>query len=349
MPMTRRPSHDKWCQDARCLRTRCPAGHASRVPQVTWTRSHPQSEHPSPCVRVYVLGSGSSGNCLVVEAEGERLVLEAGMGPVRATMRMRTLGAELTTPRAPLGLFVTHHHGDHAAHAVPIARALRAPLHLHPGLETPRPRARLEVRSYVPGRAVPLASRSSWKRCPCRTTRRRSRCASPPRDGASPSRRTWGTPRARLRAFLAGCDLVLLDIELLPRSARRWAVPPRLKLRVAGPLGHPANAQAAEIARVAARLARRAPRARAPVAHEQPRRRAPSRPWPAARIASRSRPCCTASRVASTSDGRVVVGGGGAADAGKLGSRRRGWPARGKSRPDVCPGPVERKRAPQAC
>jgi len=45
-------------------------------------------------VRIFVLGSGSSGNCLVVEAEGERLLIDAGMGPTRAVARMRALGAD---------------------------------------------------------------------------------------------------------------------------------------------------------------------------------------------------------------------------------------------------------------
>ena len=48
-------------------------------------------------VRIFVLGSGSSGNCLVVEAEGERLLVDAGMGPTRATEKMRALGADLVT------------------------------------------------------------------------------------------------------------------------------------------------------------------------------------------------------------------------------------------------------------
>src|SRR6185437_7090364 len=74
-------------------------------------------------VKVFVLGSGSSGNCLLLEAEGERLVIDAGMGPNRAVERMRALGEDLITSRAPLGLFVTHDHGDHASHALPLARA----------------------------------------------------------------------------------------------------------------------------------------------------------------------------------------------------------------------------------
>jgi len=199
-------------------------------------------------VRVFVLGSGSSGNCLVVEAEGERLVLDAGMGPNRATERMRRLGADLVTSRAPLGLFVTHHHGDHAAHAVPIARALRAPLHVHGGIPAPRVRSRLEVRTYVPGRPVPLGP-FVVDALPI------------PHDAPHVALRVsaggkrfaiatdLGHPTRELRALLAGCDLVFLESNYCPGLLETGPYPMHLKRRVAGPLGHLANDQTADLAR----------------------------------------------------------------------------------------------------
>lgn len=199
-------------------------------------------------VRVFVLGSGSSGNCLVVEAEGERVLVDAGMGPMRAVERMRALGADLVTSRAPLGLFVTHDHGDHAAHALPIARALRAPLHLHDGIAAPRARSRLEVRSYHPGRPVPLGP-FVVETLPV------------PHDAPQVAVRVGAAGRRfgivtdvghvtrELRAFLAGCDLVLLEANYCPHLLETGPYPPSLRRRVAGPLGHLANDQAAELAR----------------------------------------------------------------------------------------------------
>jgi phosphoribosyl 1,2-cyclic phosphodiesterase len=199
-------------------------------------------------VRVFVLGSGSSGNCFVVEAEGERLLLDAGMGPTRATERMRALGADLVTSRAPLGVFVSHEHGDHAAHAVPVARALRAPLHVHEGIPAPRARSRLEVRSYAPGRPVPLGP-FLVEALPI------------PHDAAQVALRVSAAGRRfalatdvghatrELRTFLAGCDLVFLESNYCPRLLESGPYPPRLKSRVAGPLGHLANDQAADLAR----------------------------------------------------------------------------------------------------
>ncbi|HEX3345820.1 MAG TPA: MBL fold metallo-hydrolase [Polyangiaceae bacterium] len=199
-------------------------------------------------MRVFVLGSGSSGNCFVVEADGERLVLDAGIGPTRATVRMRSLGADLVTSRAPLGLFVTHDHGDHAAHAVPIARALRAPYHVHPGIPEPRSRSRLEVRTYAPGRPVPLGPfvvdalpiPHDAPQVAFRVTAGGKRFA---------VATDLGHVTRELRAFLAVCDVVFLESNYCPRLLETGPYPPHLRRRVAGPVGHLANEQTAELAR----------------------------------------------------------------------------------------------------
>jgi phosphoribosyl 1,2-cyclic phosphodiesterase len=198
-------------------------------------------------VRVFVLGTGSSGNCLVAEAEGERVLVDAGMGPVRATERMRALGADLITSRAPLGLFVTHDHGDHSGHALPLARALRSPLYAHDGAPLDRARTRLDVRSYKPGRPIALGPFVV-------------EAIGIPHDAphvairVSAGGRRFGiatdlghAPRD-LRAFLAGCDLVFLESNHCPRLLESGPYPPRLKRRVGGPLGHLANEQAADVA-----------------------------------------------------------------------------------------------------
>jgi phosphoribosyl 1,2-cyclic phosphodiesterase len=199
-------------------------------------------------VRVFVLGSGSSGNCLVVEAEGERLVLEAGMGPTRATERMKGLGAELVTSRPPLGLFVTHDHGDHAAHALPIARALQAPLHAHEGIAAPRARKRLDVRSYVPGRPVPLGPFVvDAMPIPHDAPHVALRVSAGGKRFAIAT--DLGHATRELRAFLAGCDLVLLESNYCPGLLETGPYPLHLRRRVAGPLGHLANDQAADLAR----------------------------------------------------------------------------------------------------
>lgn len=198
-------------------------------------------------LRLYVLSSGSSGNCLVVEFEGERLVIDAGMGPNRATERMRALGADLITSRAPLGLFVTHDHGDHAAHAHSLARALRAPLYAHGGSPLEDPRKRVEVHAYTPGRSVHLGPfQVDSLPIPHDAPHVALRVSAGGRRFAIAT--DLGHAPRDLRAMLAGCDSVMLEANYCPELLEVGPYPPRLRSRVAGPLGHLANAQAADVA-----------------------------------------------------------------------------------------------------
>jgi phosphoribosyl 1,2-cyclic phosphodiesterase len=198
-------------------------------------------------VRIWVLGTGSSGNCLVAEAEGERVLVDAGMNPTRAAERMRRLGGDLVTARPPLGLFVTHDHGDHSGHALPLARALRAPLFAHDGAELTRARQRLDVRRFTPGRPVGLGPflvetlivPHDAPHVALRVT------AGARRFGIATD---VGHPTRELRSFLAGCDLVFLESNYCPLLLEGGPYPPKLKRRVGGPLGHLANDQAADLA-----------------------------------------------------------------------------------------------------
>jgi phosphoribosyl 1,2-cyclic phosphodiesterase len=52
-----------------------------------------------------------------------------------------------------------------------------------------------------------------------------------------------------LHGFLSACDHVLLESNYCPRMLEAGPYPERLKRRVAGPVGHLANEQAAELAR----------------------------------------------------------------------------------------------------
>lgn len=200
-----------------------------------------------PAVRIYVLGSGSSGNCVVLESEGERLLVDAGIGPTRATERMRAIGGDLISSRAPLGIFVTHEHGDHAAHAGPLARALRAPLYLHSGVAVDRAHKRVELRSYAPGRPVPLgpfvlealALPHDAPHVAIRVSAGGRRFAIATDLGHAPR---------ELRAMLAGCDLVMLESNHCLRMLETGPYPLRLKRRVAGSLGHLSNEQTADVA-----------------------------------------------------------------------------------------------------
>jgi phosphoribosyl 1,2-cyclic phosphodiesterase len=197
-------------------------------------------------MRVWLLGSGSSGNAAIVESSGGRLLVDAGMGPKKAADRMRALGGELF-PRGVDGIVVTHDHGDHAAHLEPLARALRAPVFLHDGIPAERVRRRYDVRAYERG--------GSFRVGPFEVASFIIPHDAPQvalRVGAGGLRFGIATdlghvPRG-LDRFLGLSDEVLLEANYCPELLRDGPYPQSLKKRVTGGLGHLSNAEAAALA-----------------------------------------------------------------------------------------------------
>jgi phosphoribosyl 1,2-cyclic phosphodiesterase len=197
-------------------------------------------------VRVFVLSSGSSGNATIIEADGARILIDAGIGPKRAVKAMRALGGEIF-PRGFDAIVVTHHHGDHIAHLEQHARASQAPLYLHSGIVAPQARKKFVVRAYERGehfRVGPLTVRT----------------LAIPHDApqiaisVSSSTRVFGivtdlghAPYSLLK-FLGECDAALLEANYCDDLLYSGPYPMHLKRRVSGDFGHLSNDQTAELA-----------------------------------------------------------------------------------------------------
>jgi len=209
-------------------------------------------------MRVSVLSTGSSGNALVVEADGARVLVEAGVRPQHVVTRMRDLGHDLF-PRGVDGIVVTHHHNDHAAQLEPICKALgvarvgdahredRATLHLHDGIDAPRVRHRFAVRRYRAGHAFHV-----------RDLRIRTHVLAhdAPHVAIAIESKSHtlgfvtdvGSITHDVIDFLSSCDTVLLESNFCPELLQIGPYPPSLRRRIAGDLGHLSNAQAADLA-----------------------------------------------------------------------------------------------------
>jgi phosphoribosyl 1,2-cyclic phosphodiesterase len=210
-------------------------------------------------MRVYVLGTGSSGNALVVEADDTRLLVEAGVGPRNAVVRMRSLGADLF-PRGVDGIVVTHHHNDHAAQLEPMCKALAIPragarepmLHLHDGIDTPRVRHRFAVRRYRAGDGFDVRGLR---------VRTISLAHDAPHVAFAIQSKTHtlgfvtdvGSLTSPVVDFLASCDTVLLESNYCSKLLELSPYPPSIRSRIAGHLGHLSNDQAAGLARTITR------------------------------------------------------------------------------------------------
>lgn len=76
-------------------------------------------------MKAWSLGSGSSGNGLVVELDGTRLLIDCGFGPRATALRLKAIGI---APESIAGLVVTHEHVDHAQGVERVAHKWRWPV-----------------------------------------------------------------------------------------------------------------------------------------------------------------------------------------------------------------------------
>ncbi len=198
-------------------------------------------------MRIRVIGSGSSGNALLVRAGGRTILIDAGVALSRIEAGCR---AEGVTPESIDALFVSHEHTDHAGaaallskrHRVPVwcsaetaegiarsGRPLPRPEPLAPGAEADL--GRLRVRSFsIPHDAPNVGFRIEA-------------------DGFAAGVATdLGHAPAGIEEGLADCDALLLESNYDEALLQRSRYPAWLRARIAGREGHLSNAQTGALA-----------------------------------------------------------------------------------------------------
>jgi phosphoribosyl 1,2-cyclic phosphodiesterase len=81
-------------------------------------------------ITLYMLGSGSRGNCCAVESDGVALLIDAGFSTREIELRAEAAGFELDRI---IGIALTHEHGDHSRGAARLSRRLGVPVLTAPG------------------------------------------------------------------------------------------------------------------------------------------------------------------------------------------------------------------------
>lgn len=197
-------------------------------------------------MRLYVLGSGSTGNAVLVQAGDTRVLVDAGLGPVACVKRLRALGADLF-PRGVDALVVTHEHADHAGHVLPLAKALRCPLVLHDGIAAPVARRRFPV-VRLGGGPVDLGElRIEAFPLPHDAPNVALRLSS--RDRSVAYATDLGHAPAGLAPFLAASDAVLFEANHCHEALAVGPYTERLRRRISSNVGHLSNVEAGLLVR----------------------------------------------------------------------------------------------------
>lgn len=197
-------------------------------------------------LKVCVLASGSSGNCLYIGNETTHVLVDAGVSCRCILERLTDIGVE---PSQINGLCVTHEHGDHQKSLGALQRKLGMPLYGNAGTVEAIGRSAkhngLEWQVFTTGHPFRIGNISVM---PFRV----------PHDSYDPVGFTFrdadscvgvctdlGMATDLVRDSLRGCDVLVLetnhDDELLLASQRPWS----LKQRVLGRKGHLSNEKAA--------------------------------------------------------------------------------------------------------
>src|SRR5919108_528565 len=108
-------------------------------------------------MKVSVLGSGSTGNAVLLGANGTRVLVDAGFSAREVARRMSMLGED---PNSLDGILITHEHGDHAGGLRVLMKDLDCPVFM-----SAKPRHAQNCRALSVGieAANSFAARSSFE------------------------------------------------------------------------------------------------------------------------------------------------------------------------------------------
>ncbi|MCK5653073.1 MAG: MBL fold metallo-hydrolase, partial [Gemmatimonadetes bacterium] len=200
-------------------------------------------------MRVTILGSGSKGNAILVEAGETRILVDAGFS---ARDLERRLGKVGVGSEEILAIVITHDHGDHTRGMGVFARRFGTPLYLtEPTRDACRNllKGSEEIRSYRAGFPFPIGDLVVE---PFLTVHDATDPVAVAVRHAETGMKVGvatdlGRPTAQLRHALSGSDLLIIeanhDEALLHQGSYPWSV----KSRIASSHGHLSNDAAANL------------------------------------------------------------------------------------------------------
>lgn len=193
-------------------------------------------------MRFTLLGSGSSGNAILVSSANSKLLIDSGLSYKQLRLRAEAVGETLDGLQ---GVFVTHEHRDHILGLGTAARRLGVPVFGTSGTLTaaeavvgPLPR----VETFEAGETISVDGLSVTSFSVCHDA---SDPVSYVIDGDKAKlgiASDLGRPSALVRSRLRDSHALVLESNYCPDMLRRGPYPPALQQRINGSYGHMSNA-----------------------------------------------------------------------------------------------------------
>ncbi|UCF75332.1 MAG: MBL fold metallo-hydrolase [Betaproteobacteria bacterium] len=198
-------------------------------------------------MRFASLGSGSSGNALLVESRNTLVLLDCGFGLADVTARLARIGLD---PGDIDAIIVTHEHEDHAGGVARLARRHELPVYLTYGTVAAlaRDRAALPETVEIDGHTVFAIGDIEVQPYPV------------PHDAREPVQFVLGdgavrlgvltdigAPTLHVAQMLSGLEALVLESNHDRAMLEGGPYPPVLRDRIGGQFGHLENADAARL------------------------------------------------------------------------------------------------------
>ena len=200
-------------------------------------------------MKVWVLGSGSEGNAVLVECGDSRVLVDAGFGTRELAARLRSIGV---APQSIEACVVTHEHTDHIKGAAAAARRWGWTLYASAGTIDIWP-----ALQEAGCRPITTGERIAFSQLEVSTQ-------PTPHDAASPIgvRVTAAATGATavvctdvghvsdaVRTLCAGADILVLESNHDEGMLRAGPYPPSVQSRIGSRIGHLSNRACAQLAR----------------------------------------------------------------------------------------------------
>lgn len=196
-------------------------------------------------LHLHILGSGSKGNCALVEGPEGLIMIDAGLSRRETLARMHQLGLDEGRIRA---LVLTHEHTDHVSGAPVWCKHFEGALFASAGTVAARERLRgLPFREFAPGDVLHIAdvevATFPTSHDVVNPVGFRFSCAG---DSIGYATDTGMLPPGAVH-LLAGARILALECNHDVAMLRCGPYPRMLQARIASERGHLSNAQAAEV------------------------------------------------------------------------------------------------------
>ncbi len=200
-------------------------------------------------MNLWMLGSGSRGNAVVVESGSCRILIDAGFGPRILQKRMRCVGLTMESIEACI---ITHEHSDHVRGAAKIAKRWNTPLYAtHGTYSASRLALGTPVQRFTAGATLSFTGfEVATFRTPHDAEEPIGLVLTSRADGARAAVCTdIGYASANVRRLVADVDILVLESNHDEVMLANGPYPLYLQRRIASNTGHLSNRVCADLVR----------------------------------------------------------------------------------------------------